>query len=204
MKSIYYSHSMRIYNTQQEQLELKQIASLLPKRTILNPNGAIASIQEAYGLIDKSAGVVATEYQNHIGKGVYDEICYGLSKQKLVAVLRSGESGCCRRRRVNASHARRFRFTADNQTAFKGRLFRVYSPHQIEVVDIDWQVHYAKVYEGFFIPPLYERLTVERIKAKALHPGVGILDDVASTTKEFLIRLGRIQVLSELFGERVK
>ena len=194
MKSIYYAHSMRIYNTQQEQLELKQIAELVPSRRILNPNGAIASIQEAYRLIDISSGVVATEYQAHIGKGVYDEMCYALSKKKLVAVLRSGESGC----------NRRFRFTADNQTAFKGRLFRVYSPHQIEVVDIDWQVHYAKVYEGFFIPPLYERLTVERIKAKALHPGVGILDDVASTTKEFLIRLGRIQVISELFGERMK
>ena len=174
MKSIYYAHSMRRYNTDQEKSELKQIASLFPKRKILNPNGAIYSIQEAYGLIDKSAGVVATEYQNHVGKGVYDEICYALSKRKLVVMLRNE------------------------------RLFRVYSPHQIEVVDIDWQVHYAKVYEGFFIPPLYERLTVERIKAKALHPGVEILDDIASTTKEFIIRLGRIQILSELFGERVK
>jgi len=173
MKSIYYAHSMRIYNTDQEKSELKQIASLLPKRKILNPNGAIVSIQEAYGLIDKSAGVVATEYQNHIGKGVYDEICYGLSKKKLVAVLRNG------------------------------RLFRVYSRHQIEVLDIDWQIHYARVYEGFYIPPLKERLTVERIKAKKLHPG-GILDDLADTTKEFLIRLGRIQLLAELFGERVK
>jgi len=174
MKSIYYAHSMRIYNTQQEQLELTQIAELVPSRRILNPNGAIASIQEAYRLIDISSGIVATEYQSHIGKGVYDEICYALSKKRLVYVLRSG------------------------------RLFRVYSTHQLEFVDMDWQVYYAKVYEGFVIPPLKERLTVERIKAKALHPGAGILDDVASTTKEFLIRLGRMQVLSELFGDRMK
>jgi hypothetical protein len=101
-------------------------------------------------------------------------MCYALSQKKLVHVLRNG------------------------------RLFRVYSTHQIEIVDIDWQIHYARVYEGFLIPPLQERLTVERMKAKALHPSVGILDDVASTTKEFLIAVGRIQILSELFGERVK
>jgi hypothetical protein len=183
MNSIYYSHSMRIYNTQQEELELTQIAELVPSRRIINPNGAIASIKEAYRLIDKSSGVVATEHQGHIGKGVYDEICYALSKHKLVAVLRSGESGCT--------------------TAFNGRLFRVYSEHQIEVLDVDWQVYYAKIYEGFVIPPLRKRLTVERIKAKKLHPG-GILDDIADTTKEFLIGVGRIQVLSELFGERMK
>ena len=111
MKTVYYAHSMRIYNTEQERLELNQIAELLPSRRIVNPNGAIYSIQEAYRLIDKSSGVVATEYQGHIGKGVYDEICYALSQKKLVYVLRNG------------------------------RLFRVYSEHQIEVVDINWQVH---------------------------------------------------------------
>jgi hypothetical protein len=174
MKTIYYAHSLRIYNTPQEQLELKQIAELFPKLKILNPNGMITDIKEAYKLIDKSDSVVASEYQQHIGKGVYDEICHALSKHKLVAMLRNG------------------------------RLFRVYSTHQLEVVDLSWQVHYAKVYEGFVIPPLQERLTVERMKAKAHNPGVGILDDVASTTKEFLIAVGRIQVLSELFGERVK
>ena len=118
--------------------------------------------------------MVATEYQGHIGKGVYDEICYALSKKKFVAMLRNGQ------------------------------LFRVYSEHQLEIVDIDWQVHYAKVYEGFFIPPLQDLLTVERIKAKALNPGCGILDDIADTTKEFLIRLGRMQILAFLFGENVK
>lgn len=174
MKTVYYAHSMRSYNTQQERLELNQIAELVPSRGILNPNGAIASIKEAYRLIDKSSGVVATEYQAHLGKGVYDEISYALSQKKFVAMLRNG------------------------------RLFRVYSEHQMEVIDIDWQVHYARVYEGFLIPPLQERLTVERIKAKALHPGVGILDSIASTTKEFLIRSGKIQVLSELLGERMK
>ena len=184
MKSIYYSHSLNIYNTSKEQLELTKVASFFPKRKILNPNGAITDMKQAYRLINQAAIVVATEYQGHIGKGVCDEICYALSKKKLVYVLRSGESGCT--------------------TAFKGRLFRVYSTHQLEIVDIDWQVHYARVYEGFLIPPLQERLTVERIKTKALNPGVGILDDVASTTKEFLIRSGRIQILSELFGERVK
>jgi hypothetical protein len=165
---------MRSYNTDQEQLELKQIASFFPKRNILNPNGTITDMKQAYRLINKAELVVATEYQGHLGKGVYDEMCYALSQKKLVHVLRNG------------------------------RLFRVYSTHQIEIVDIDWQIHYARVYEGFLIPPLQERLTVERMKAKALHPSVGILDDVASTTKEFLIAVGRIQILSELFGERVK
>ena len=116
---------------------------------------------------------MATEYQGHIGKGVYDEICYALSKKKFVAMLRAEGRGT-------------------HDTA-RGRLFRVYSEHQIEVIDIDWQVYYARVYEGFVIPPLQERLTVERIKAKALHPGVGSLDDIASTTKEFLIRYGYLR-----------
>jgi len=173
MNTIYYAHSLRLYNTDIEQLELKQIAELFPKLKILNPNGMITDIKEAYKLIDKSDSVVASEYQQHIGKGVYDEICHALSKKKQVAVLRGG------------------------------RLFRVYSEHQIEVLDIDWQIHYAKVYEGFVIPPLYERLTVERIKAKKLNPG-GILDDITDTTKEFLIGVGRMQILSELFGERMK
>jgi len=173
MKTIYYSHSMRSYNTDQERLELTQIASFFPKRKIINPNGAITDMKQAYRLINQAELVVATEYQGHIGKGVYDEICYALSQKKLVHVLRNG------------------------------RLFRVYSEHQIEVLDIDWQRNYARVYEGFYIPPLQERLTVERITAKKLNPG-GILDSIASTTKEFLIAVGRIQILSELFGERVK
>ena len=173
MKTVYYAHSMRIYNTEQERLELTQIAELLPSRRIINPNGAIASIQEAYQLINQSSGVVVTEYQGHIGRGVYDEICYALSQKKCVAMLRNG------------------------------RLFRVYSEHPIEVSDIDWQIHYARVSEGLYIPPLKERLTVARIKVKDLHPGGGILDDIAGSTKEFLIRLGRIQVLSELLGERI-
>ena len=42
MNRIYYAHSLRIYNTEQEQLELKQIAELCPSREIINPNGTIA------------------------------------------------------------------------------------------------------------------------------------------------------------------
>ena len=84
-----------------------------------------------------------------------------------------------------------------------GRLFRIYSEHQIAVVDADWPVYYAKVYEGCYIPPLKVRLTIEQIKAKDLHPG-GILDDIASTTKEFLIGVGKIQLLQELLGEMGK
>jgi hypothetical protein len=171
---------MRSYNTDQERLELTKIASFFPKRKILNPNGVITDMNQAYMLINKAEIVVATEYQRHLGKGVYDEMCYALSQKKLVYVLRSGESGCT--------------------TAFNGRLFRVYSTHQLELVDIDWQVHYARVYEGFVIPPLQDRLTVERITAKKLNPG-GILDSIASTTKEFLIAVGRRKILSELLGE---
>ena len=172
MKSIYYAHSLRIYNTEQEQLELKQIAELFPSREIINPNGMVDEIKEAYQLIDKSDGVVASEYKHHVGKGVYDEICHALSKKKFVVVLRDG------------------------------RLFRVYSEHQIEVLDVDWAVYYAKVYEGFYIPPLKGRLTIERVKTKDLHPGCGVLDGISDTAKEFLIRVGKIQLLQELFGER--
>ena len=179
MKSIYYAHSLRTYNTAQEQLELKQIAELFPSREIINPNGVVNEIKEAYQLIDKSSGVVASEYQRHIGKGVHDEISHALGKKKLVVVLRDGH------------------------------LFRVYSEHQIEVVDADWAVHYAKVHEGFVIPPLYERLTVEQVKAKklsvrcgadAFHQAVS-LDNIPGPAKELLVRRGRIQILVELFGK---
>jgi len=108
MKSIYYAHSLKIYNTLQEQLELKQISSLFPSWNIINPNGVINDIKEAFSLIDKVDGVVASEHQRHIGRGVYDEICYALKKKKFVAVLRDG------------------------------RLFHVYSEYQIGVLDIDW------------------------------------------------------------------
>jgi hypothetical protein len=96
-------------------------------------------MNQAYRLINQAELLVATEYQGHLGKGVCDEICYALSKKKLVYVLRSGES--CEER-------------SNPTTAFNGRLFRVYSKHQLEIVDISWQVHYARVYEGFLIPPL--------------------------------------------------
>ena len=72
MNRIYYAHSLRIYNTEQEQLELKQIAELCSSREIINPNGTISEMSGAYRLINQSSGVVASEYQRHIGKGVYE------------------------------------------------------------------------------------------------------------------------------------
>ena len=180
LKSLYYAHSLRIYNTPQEELELKQIASLCPSREIINPNGVVNDIKEAYQLIDKSDGVVASEYHwlsevknppvRHIGKGVHDEICHALGKKKLVVVLRDGH------------------------------LFRVYSEHQIEVVDADWAVHYAKIHEGFVIPPLSERLAIEQVKAKKME--AVSLDNISGPAKELLVRMGRIQILVELFGHK--
>jgi hypothetical protein len=181
---------MKIYNTAIEQLELKQIAGLFPSWNIINPNGRVSDIvgegrtrpflQEAYKLIDKSDGVVATEYLSHIGKGVHSEICYALRKKKLVSILRSEPA----------------------LNVVKGRLFRVYSEHQLEVIDIDWAVYYAKVYEGFHIPPLKGLLTVERIKAKERKEGCGVLDGISDTAKDFFIRIGKIQLLEELLGLR--
>jgi hypothetical protein len=55
MRRIYYSHSMRSYNTDQERLELTKIASFfpsvrcvtrrLPQRKVINPNGAITPLE---------------------------------------------------------------------------------------------------------------------------------------------------------------
>ena len=166
---IYYAHSLRKYNTMQERVEIMQIQELFPQFEIVNPRGTISNMDEAYSKITESDGVVATEYKEHIGKGVYGELCYALSKKKPVFVLRSG------------------------------KLFKVYSEYQIEVVGIDCAVHYAKVCEGFSVSKLEEKLSAERRLVKELHQGCGILDE---RTKKFLIHLGRLQILSELFGER--
>jgi nucleoside 2-deoxyribosyltransferase len=164
---------MQKYDTQQEQLELTQIKELFPECEIINPNGTISNMEEAYKLIAQSDGVVATEHQEHIGESVVSEICYAISQKKPVFVLCSG------------------------------KLFKVYSEYQIEVVGSDYAVYYAKVYEGFSTLKLEEKLSTERRLLHKLNPGWEILDEIAERTKQFLIHLGRLQILSELFSEKV-
>jgi nucleoside 2-deoxyribosyltransferase len=163
---------MKKYNTPQEQLELTQITKMFPQCEIHNPHGTISSMEEAYKLIAQSDGIVATEHQEHIGKGVYSEIGYALAQKKPVFVLRLG------------------------------KLFKVYSEYQLEVVGLDYAVYYAKVYDGFSVAKLEAELSKERRLVKKLHPGCGVFSEIAERTKKFLIHLGRLQILSELFSEK--
>jgi len=111
---IYYAHSMRKYNTEAETYEISQLSQLLPKCEIVNPNGLVSNMDESYALVDTCDALVFTEYQGHIGKGVYCEIEYALKKHLRVASL------------------------------FQGKFTRVRSMKEFDVVDVDWGVYYAK------------------------------------------------------------
>lgn len=81
---IYYAHSMRIYNQPQEQEELTFIRQQYPDAIIINPNGDLVyrgSMQVYFNAIDTCDLVIASQYKDHIGKGVYLEIEHAQAKQ---------------------------------------------------------------------------------------------------------------------------
>ena len=82
---IYYAHSMRIYNTKQEEKELKFLNNKFDN--VINPNGGMSasrSMDPYLREVDSCAGVVCSEFEKHIGRGVYEEIQHALSKDKRV------------------------------------------------------------------------------------------------------------------------
>ena len=90
-KQVYYAHSMLIYDTRREKKELKFLKKHY--KFVCNPNTDIkwddAMEMEPYFKAIKSCDLlICSEYKNHIGKGVYDEIRTALNNNIIVLCLK--------------------------------------------------------------------------------------------------------------------
>jgi hypothetical protein len=94
MKTLYYAHSIRIYDTRKEKKELRLIKKEFPDYKIINPadiklTGSSAEIMQAYLNIVKTVdALVFSEYLEHIGKGVFLEIDMAVDKDIETQLLR--------------------------------------------------------------------------------------------------------------------
>lgn len=80
---IYYAHSRKTYNTQEEMKTLQILKKVF--KNVLCPNhdlGELGDIKHYLRAIDKCSAVVATLYQGYIGKGVYEELTYASKHNK--------------------------------------------------------------------------------------------------------------------------
>ena len=89
----YYAHSKMIYDTDQEQKEIDAIKKFY--NNVICPNRDIGNCSkgmEAYiNLINWAEVVVASEYDAHVGCGVYTEIKHALDQDLPVMCLRNGD-----------------------------------------------------------------------------------------------------------------
>ncbi len=91
MAKVYYSHSVLIYNTKREKKELRFLEKKFS--SIINPNTDIrwdetTKMEPYFRAVKNSDLVVVSEFKNHIGKGVYDEIRIALNNKIPVLCLR--------------------------------------------------------------------------------------------------------------------
>lgn len=80
---------MLIYNTQREMDEMERIKSLV--RNVINPNTDIPKSNDMkpyLAAVRNSYGVICSEIDGHIGKGVFSEIAQALAEGKKTFVLR--------------------------------------------------------------------------------------------------------------------
>ena len=90
---IYYAHSMLTYNTVKEKQELKWLKK---KYEVIDPNNDIGEqgiIEPYLKAISKCQGIICSEYEKHIGKGVYLEIEHALKLKLPVRCLRKNYLG---------------------------------------------------------------------------------------------------------------
>jgi len=115
---VYYAHSKKIYNTSREKMERSYIEKRF--KAVCCPNRDMGELGSMNPYIDKVKGchaVVCTEFQGHIGKGVYEEI---------TAALRFEKEVYCLRRRVG--------------------VFQLHRIKEVMIVDdTDWGTRYGKV-----------------------------------------------------------
>lgn len=100
-RKLYYAHSMRIYNTAREAEETSIIQKAFPKYNLFCPNkhrpkywetssGDII-MESCLNIVRKSQIVVASEYLDYIGRGVYLEVITALEHKIPCYVIRSNE-----------------------------------------------------------------------------------------------------------------
>ena len=90
-KKVYYAHSLQIYNTKREKRELRFLKRKFNE--VCNPNTDIiwdnrTKMQLYLKTVRNSDVIVVSEYMNHAGKGVYEEIKTALRNNILVLCLR--------------------------------------------------------------------------------------------------------------------
>jgi len=81
MKLLYYAHSRLSYGTRKEKQELRLIKKRFPEYHIVNPNGITFMSLYEDGIMDECKSIVrqvqiivASEYNKHIGRGVFEEL----------------------------------------------------------------------------------------------------------------------------------
>lgn len=88
---IYFAHSMRIYNTPEEQQVLEFIGDIYGRREVVCPNndmGELGSITPYLQRIEKCKEVIVREYKGFLGRGAYKEVQHALDLDKKVQVVR--------------------------------------------------------------------------------------------------------------------
>ena len=90
---VYWAHSKKIYNTPEEAV----ILAILEKcfTTVVCPNrdiGEKGGIKPYLDAIAACDAVIVSEYQNHIGRGAFDEITFAIREKDMdVYALRNWE-----------------------------------------------------------------------------------------------------------------
>lgn len=87
---VYYGHSMKMYNTNAERDALRFLRESFPN--VICPNNDIGDSNRGMHVYLKIVAwsdlVVVSDYQSHIGRGVYDEVSLALKLKKPVYCLR--------------------------------------------------------------------------------------------------------------------
>lgn len=91
MTKVYYSHSMKTYDKEQEKIELDFLQNKF-ERTF-NPNKEIKynpkkGLRPYLNAVKKSDIVVCSEFKEHIGKGVFREISIAFAHEIPVLCIR--------------------------------------------------------------------------------------------------------------------
>ena len=91
MKILYYAHSRKTYGTRKEKRELRLIKKQFPDYYIVNPATVNwismyeeGIMDECKSIVRQAAVVVASEYANHIGRGVFEELSEKTKAKKLL------------------------------------------------------------------------------------------------------------------------
>lgn len=86
----YYAHSMLIYGTAREKEEIRFLTRAFPGFEIINPSALQRgkSMTKFLKIVSKSKRVIASEFLNYVGRGVFSEVARALSDGIEVKVLR--------------------------------------------------------------------------------------------------------------------